>query len=67
MRLRKILDAVEPALNLPGVRNALGHRRVPQNSSGSVRLPRVAKKSRGFLSDGQIARLALTCGQRPLK
>jgi integrase len=42
---------------------AVEDRRIPQDPSGAVRLPRVVKKSCGYLPDGRIVRLAEACGQ----
>jgi integrase len=42
---------------------AVEDRRIPQNPSDAIRLPRVVRKSRGYLSDGEVLRLAEACGQ----
>lgn len=50
-------------LVLSGVlKYAVMDKRIPANPSDGVRLPRIVKTSRGYLSNDQVARLARACG-----
>ncbi|WP_198421033.1 site-specific integrase [Cryobacterium sp. TMT1-2-2] len=50
-------------LVLSGVlKYAVMDKRIPVNPSDGVRLPRIVKSSRGYLSNDQVSRLARACG-----